>query len=425
MDPDPEAAARILCAISEEDRGRLLAALANRFHDFDLAEEALHDAVLRAVETWPGRGVPARPRAWLMATAKNCAIDRIRADEVRTRHLARLRIEDELRPGDHDDHAARLGEEISSADIADERLGLFFTCSHPTLRVDERIVLMLRFLSGLTTAEVAAGFLLETPTMQQRIVRAKKRIAKTGIPFGRPGPDELIDRLPGVLRVVSLIFTHGINAPSGATHTRVDLQREALRLARLLADLLPTETEVRGLLALLLLTHARDRARVSADGSPVPLSEQDRSLWDSHLIAEGIGLVRTAAAEAGSGVFTIQAAIAALHAEAANFSDTDWPQILVLYRMLAQLDPSPVVALNAAIALGRVSGPEAGLRELDVLADDSRLQRHRPFHIARAISLADLGRAGEAEEAYGAALECPGNEAESDYIAGRAADLDR
>ena len=425
MDTDPEAAVRILSAVSEEDRGRLLAALANRFRDFDLAEEALHDAVLRAVETWPGRGVPARPQAWLMATAKNRAIDRLRADEVRTRHLTRLWIEDELRPGDHDDHAGRLGEEISSADIPDERLGLFFTCSHPTLRVDERIVLILRFLSGLTTAEVAAGFLLETPTMQQRIVRAKKRIAKTGIPFGRPGPDELVDRLPGVLRVISLIFTHGINATSGATHTRVDLQKEAIRLARLLAELLPAETEVRGLLALLLLTHARDRARVSADGSPVPLSEQDRSLWDSHLVAEGIGLVRTAAAEAGSDVFTIQAAIAALHAEAANFSDTDWPQILVLYRMLAQLDPSPVVALNAAIALGQVSGPEAGLRALDELADDPRLQRHRPFHTARAITLTDLGRPGEAEEAYAVALECPGNEAESEYIAARVADLDR
>src|SRR5699024_6413225 len=278
------------------------AALANRFRDFDLAEEALHDAVLRAVETWPGRGVPARPQAWLMATAKNRAIDRLRADEVRTRHLSRLWIEDELRPGDHDDHAGRLGEEISSADIPDERLGLFFTCSHPTLRVDERIVLIRRFLSGLTTAEVAAGFLLETPTMQQRIVRAKTRIAKTGIPFGRPGPDELVDRLPGVLRVISLIFTHVVNATSGATHTRVDVQKEARRQARLRAELLRAETEVRGLLALLMLTHARERARVSADGSPVRLSEQDRSLRDSDLIAEGSGLGRTAAGEPGPAV---------------------------------------------------------------------------------------------------------------------------
>src|SRR5699024_365647 len=210
MDTDPEAAVRILSAVSEEDRGRLLAALANRFRDFDLAEEALHDAVLRAVETWPGRGVPARPQAWLMATGERRAIDRRRGDEVRTRRLSRRGSEDAGRAGEHDDPAGRLGEEIASADIADERLGLFFTCSHPTLRGDERIVLILRFLSGVTTAEVAAGFLLETPTMQQRIVRAKKRIAKTGIPFGRPGPDELIDRLPGVLRVVSLIFTHGI-----------------------------------------------------------------------------------------------------------------------------------------------------------------------------------------------------------------------
>src|SRR5699024_4404381 len=263
MDTDPEAAVRILSAVSEEDRGRLLAALAKRFRDFDLAEEALHDAVLLADETWPGRGVPARPQAWLMVPAKNRAIDRLRADEVRTRYPSPLCIEDGQRAGDHDGPAGRLGEVVESSDIPDERLGPFFTCSHPTLRGDERIVLILRFLSGLTTAEVAAGFLLETPTMQQRIVRAKKRIAKTGIPFGRPGPDELVDRLPGVQRVISLIFTHGINATSGATHTRVDLQKEAIRLARLLAELLPAETEVRGLLALLLLTHARDHARVS------------------------------------------------------------------------------------------------------------------------------------------------------------------
>ncbi|WP_246490663.1 sigma factor-like helix-turn-helix DNA-binding protein [Brevibacterium oceani] len=189
MDPDPEAAARVLSAITAEDHGRLLAALVNRFHDFDLAEEALHDAVLRAVEVWPGRGVPDRPQAWLMATAKNRVIDRIRADEVRTRHLARLRIEEEMRPGDHDDHAGRLGEELSGVDFPDERLGLFFTCSHPTLREDERIVFMLRFLAGRSTAEVAAGFLVETATMQQRIVRAKKRITTTGIPFAAPVPD--------------------------------------------------------------------------------------------------------------------------------------------------------------------------------------------------------------------------------------------
>lgn len=425
MDPDPDAAARVLSAIGEEDYGRLLAALVTRFRDFDLAEEALHDAVLRAVETWSGRGVPERPQAWLMATAKNRAIDLIRSDEARTRHLARLRIEDELRPGDHDDHAERLGEEMDAADLLDERLGLFFTCSHPTLREDERIVLILRFLSGLTTAEVAAGFLIETATMQQRIVRAKQRILKTGIPFGRPAPDELGDRLPGVLRVLYLIFTQGVNATAGPEHTRVDLQHEAIRLTRLLVGYLPEQTEARGLLALLLLTRARETARVTPDGRPVPLAEQDRSLWDSRLIAEGTGLVDVAAGESGAGAFTIQAAIAALHADAARFADTDWKQILVLYRMLSGLDPSPVVALNTAIALGQVSGPEAAMSALDELAHDPQLLRYRPFHIARAITLDELGRTAEAEDAYAAGLECPGNDAESEYITARITDLRR
>lgn len=425
MDPDPDAAARVLSVIGEEDYGRLLAALVTRFRDFDLAEEALHDAVLCAVETWAGRGVPERPQAWLMATAKNRAIDLIRSDDVRTRHLARLRIEDELRPVDHDDHAERLGEEMDAADLPDERLGLFFTCSHPTLREDERIVLILRFLSGLTTAEVAAGFLIETATMQQRIVRAKQRILKTGIPFGRPAPDELGDRLPGVLRVLYLIFTQGINATAGPAHTRVDLQHEAIRLTRLLVGYLPEQTEARGLLALLLLTRARETARVTPDGRPVPLAEQDRSLWDSRLIAEGTGLVDAAAGESGAGAFTIQAAIAALHADAARFADTDWKQILVLYRMLSDLESSPVVALNTAIVLGQVSGPEAAMSALDELADDPQLLRYRPFHIARAITLDELGRTAEAEDAYAAGLECPGNDAESEYITARITDLRR
>ncbi|GAA1502097.1 RNA polymerase sigma factor [Brevibacterium permense] len=318
-----------------------------------------------------------------MATAKNRAIDLIRSDEVRTRHLARLRIE------------------------------------------DERIVLILRFLSGLTTAEVAAGFLIETATMQQRIVRAKQRILKTGIPFGRPAPAELGDRLPGVLRVLYLIFTQGINATAGPAHTRVDLQHEAIRLARLLVGYLPEQTEARGLLALLLLTRARETARVTPDGQPVPLAEQDRSLWDSRLIAEGIGLVDVAAGEPGAGAFTIQAAIAALHADAARFVDTDWKQILLLYRVLSGLDPSPVVALNTAIVLGRVSGPEAAMSALDQLADDTKLLRYRPFHIARAITLDELGRTAEAEDAYAAGLECPGNDAESEYITARITELRR
>ena len=425
MDTAGTDAALVLTAIGREDHGRLLAALATKFHDLDLAEEALADAMVRAVESWPARGVPQRPQAWLMTTAKNRAIDLIRTDATRARSLARLRIEDETQPGDHEDHADRLGEALSSVDIPDERLGLFFTCAHPTLREGERIVLILRFLAGWTTAEVAAAFLVDTTAMQQRIVRAKKRITATGIPFGRPGPTELEERLPGVLRAVYLVFTQGFTASTGPSHARVNVQEEAIVLSRLLVRLLPESTEALGLLALLLLTRARAAARIAADGSPIPLSEQDRADWNSTLIAEGLGLARTAAGRPGAGPYTVQAAIAALHAEAATYEDTDWAQILVLYRMLVRLDPSPVVALNLAVVRGRVDGPAAALTALDALASEPRLRRHRPFHIARAITLRELGRDADAEEAFNEALECPGNDAESEYIGARITDLRR
>lgn len=427
---EPAEPARVLTAIGAEDRGRLLAALAAKFHDLDLAEEALAEAMLRAVETWPDRGVPDRPQAWLMTTAKNRAIDLIRTDGARARSLARLRIEDESRPGDHDDPADRLGEALSTADFPDERLGLFFTCSHPTLGESERIALILRFLAGWTTPEVAAAFLVDTRTMQQRIVRAKKRITVTGIPFGSPAPEQLAERLPGVLRAVYLIFTQGFVATTGRAHARVDVQEEAIGLSRLLVRLLPEQVEAQGLLALLLLTRSRAAARIAADGSPVPLAEQNRADWDSALIAEGLGLARAAAdragtSRAGAGTYTVQAAIAALHAEAASFADTDWPQILLLYRMLARLDPSPVVRLNLAVVRGRVDGPRAALTALDALAEDPQLSRHRPFHLARAITLRELGRDADAEAAVEAALKCPGNEAESEYITARYTDSGR
>lgn len=416
MEPESARAARVLSAVGEDDYGRLLAALAARFQDLDLAEEALQDAVVSAAETWPVRGVPQRPQAWLMTTAKNRAIDRTRLDSTRTRHLARLRIEDELRRGDHEDHADRIGERIGVADIPDERLGLFFTCSHPTLNHSDRIALILRFLAGLSTAEVAAVLLVDPATMQQRFVRAKTRIRVTGIPFRVPAPDELPGRLSGVLRVIYLIFTQGFNATAGTAHIRDDLQEEAIRLARLLSRLLPESTEARGLLALLLLTRSRNRARTAEDGSPVPLADQNRADWDSRLIAEGLALTEIAAGEPDAGSYTIQAAIAAVHAEAAVFDGTDWTQILVLYRMLECVEPSSVVALNAAIALGRVHGPAAAMAALDDLGGDGQLHRHRPYHIARAITLGEMGREEDARAAYSEGLECPGNDAESDYI---------
>ena len=417
------AVAAILHTIDVEDRGRLLAALAAKFHDLDLAEDVLQEAMVRALETWTHRGVPQNPQAWLMTAAKNRALDIIRSDAVRARRLAGLRIESEADNGDHVDHAVRLGEELSSVSIPDERLGLFFTCSHPTLRERERIALILRFLAGLSTAEVAAVFLVDTTTMQQRIVRAKKRITTTGIPFGTPTAGQLHGRLPGVLRVVYLIFTQGFTPTTGVDHSRTDLQREAIALARLLVTLLPQVTEARGLLSLLLLTGARAPARTDSAGVPVPLTEQDRRLWDSKLIAEGLGLALTAAGEPGAGSYTVQAAIAALHAEAVTYSETDWAQILVLYGLLARLEPGPVVELNRAVAKGKAKGPEDGLTALEDLAAEPGLEGYRPFHIARALTFGELGMPEHAEAAFRRALDCPGNDAESDYIETQIRDL--
>ncbi|WP_240372083.1 RNA polymerase sigma factor [Brevibacterium zhoupengii] len=413
---EPSAVAQVLHTIGVEDRGRLLAGLATRFHDLDLAEDALQEAMVRALETWTRRGVPRNPQAWLMTAAKNRALDIIRSDAVKARRLAALRIESEIDEGDHRAHPADLDEELSTANIPDERLGLFFTCSHPTLKEREKIALILRFLAGLSTAEVAAVFLVDTTTMQQRIVRAKKRITTTGIPFGRPTADHLHERLPGVLRVVYLIFTQGYVPTTGTAHSRTDLQQEAITLARLLVRLLPQETEARGLLSLLLLTGSRAGARTDQAGLPVPLAEQDRGLWDSRLIAEGLSLAQTAAGEPEAGPYTVQATIAALHAEAVTYSETDWNQILVLYGILSRLEPGPVVALNRAVAVGKANGPEDGLNALEELAADPGLADYRPFHIAHALTLREAGKPEQAEHAFRMALTCPGNDAESDYI---------
>ncbi|SMX83116.1 RNA polymerase, sigma subunit, ECF family [Brevibacterium aurantiacum] len=420
---DSSAVAQVLHTIGVEDRGRLLAGLATRFHNLDLAEDVLQEAMVRALETWTRRGVPQNPQAWLMTAAKNRALDIIRSDAVKARRLAALRIESEVDEGDHRAHSADLDEELSTANIPDERLGLFFTCSHPTLKEREKIALILRFLAGLSTAEVAAVFLVDTTTMQQRIVRAKKRITTTGIPFGRPTADQLRERLPGVLRVVYLIFTQGFVPTTGTTHSRTDLQQEAITLARLLVRLLPQETEARGLLSLLLLTGSRAGARTDPAGLPVPLAEQDRGLWDSRLIAEGLSLAQTAAGEPEAGPYTVQATIAALHAEAVTCSETDWNQILVLYGILSRLEPGPVVALNRAVAVGKAKGPEDGLNALEELAADPGLADYRPFHIAHALTLREVGKPEQAERAFRSALDCPGNDAESDYIEVQIRDL--
>ena len=303
----------------------------------------------------------------------------------------------------------------SGSTVPDDRLGLYFACTHPVLSPEDRIAMTLRFVAGLATPEVAHALLVPVPTMQQRITRAKKRIRTLGIPLDVPRAEDLAERLGGVLRVVYLLYAEGFARSSGEVHIRDDLTTEAIQLARLLRRLMPS-TEVTGLLALLLLTEARRPARTDAEGRPVPLADQDRRLWDTSLIAEGIELAESAASGTGAGSYAIQASIAALHAEALSFETTDWPQIAVLYGMLERIEPSPLVRLARTVALGRAVGLEEGLRRLDALAEDSTVARLRAFHIARGVTLNELGCHAEAADAYRHALTLPGNQAEDDYL---------
>lgn len=407
----PPAAAE-LARIQREDSTRLVAALVRRFGDIDLAEDIAQEAMAAALETWPTTGVPRTPLAWLMTTAKRKAIDAVRRDATLARRLAELRVEESVR-------APATQGLLPDAEIPDERLELFFGCCHPSLRLDEQIALTLRFLGGLSTAEVAAAFLVPIPTMQARLTRAKRRIRVNRIPMTVPEPEAMGERLPAVLHVVYLIFTEGYAATSGEDHLRPDLTGEAIRLARILAGFLPESSEVLGLLALLLLTETRSAARVDGDRLPVPLEHQDRAHWDTALRAEGLALAERAAALGGgsqAGPYAIQGAIAAVHAEAPTFAESDWEQIAVLYRMLAAVQPGPVVALSRAVALGRRDGPETGLRLLDDLSDEPALQRHHPYHSARAVTLELLDRTDEAARAWRAAIEVADSAAERAYL---------
>ncbi|MDN5857333.1 MAG: RNA polymerase sigma factor [Pseudonocardia sp.] len=392
-------------AVFREDRGRLLAILATRLGDLDLAEEVASEAIETALARWPVDGVPAKPLAWLVTTARRRAIDRVRRDRAYAQRLAVLQVEA--------DRAGPVPGVEPGEDIPDERLQLFFTCCHPALPLDAHTALTLRFLAGLTTAEVARAFLLPTATMQQRIVRAKRKIRDARIPFRVPAADELTTRLPGVLRTVYLIFTEGYAATGGDDLLRADLTDEAIRLARILHRLMPAEREVAGLLALLLLVDARRAARVDATGQLVLLADQDRALWDADRIVEGRGLV-VAALTGAPGPYGVQAAIAALHDEAADLATTDWPQIVALYDVLARLAPSPVVALNRAVAVAMQHGPAAGLTLVDGLAGE--LAAYHPLHVARGDLLRRLNRSAEAVAAFRRARELAGNEAERAYL---------
>jgi RNA polymerase sigma-70 factor, ECF subfamily len=394
-------------AVFREERGLLLAALVRRFGDLDLAEEVASEAIEAALVHWPAEGVPPKPGAWLMTTARRRAVDRLRRDRTYAARLAILQVEaDRAAP-------AEIGE---GGELPDERLQLFFTCAHPALSAEDRVALTLRCLAGLTTPEVARAFLLPPATMAKRIVRAKNKIRQARIPFRVPGADELPERLPGVLQVIYSIFTEGYAASSGPDLQRLDLAEEAIRLARILRRLLPGEREIAGLLGLMLLIHARRAARIDADGALVLLDDQDRGRWDRAMIEEGRDLVVVALTGGPPGLYGVQAAIAALHDEAADVATTDWPQIVALYDVLLALAPSPVVALNRAVAVAMRDGPEAGLALLDGLAGEPRLRGYHPYATARAGLLERLGRRREAAAAYREALASAGTEPEQAHL---------
>ena len=388
----------------------MFATLVRLLGDFDLAEEALHEAFRAALEQWPSEGVPANPRAWLVSTGRFKAIDAIRR---------RARF-DPL----EEEHAESLAAEepAEREPIEDDRLRLIFTCCHPALAQDAQVALTLREVCGLTTEEIARAFLTPPPTLAQRIVRAKNKIRDARIPYEVPAGPQLAERLDAVLRVVYLVFNEGYSASTGNSVTRADLSAEAIRVGRLLVDLLP-EPEASGLLALMLLQESRRASRASASGDLIRLEDQDRSRWNRELIAEGVALVERALGSRRFGPYTLQAAIAAVHAEAPSARDTDWQQIVALYDVLARLDPSPVVALNRAVALAMRDGPAAGLAVVDAILARGELKDYHLAHAARADLCRRLGRRADARASYERALALVRQEPERRFIQQRLAEL--